>query len=159
MARATELYNFTQCSKELKICGLLGPGISLNRKNASVADTVSVCVPVGGGVNQYCHFVRSFVRSQEIGVGGTSSWRVCGLNPISSLAIVFEVANQVCVCVHMSLTMFMSCIATCCCYTASQCHPPRPAWCCPVHHFLPALLWTEESACHNSGQAVSQHSI
>ena len=28
-------------------------------------------------------------------MGGTSSWRVCGLNPMSSLAIVFEVANQV----------------------------------------------------------------
>lgn len=28
-------------------------------------------------------------------MGGTSSWRVCGLTPATSLAVVFEVANQV----------------------------------------------------------------
>ena len=60
-----------QCSKELKICGVIGPCISLNRKNASVSDN-------------------------EIGVGGTSAWRVCALDPSTSLAVLFEVANQVC---------------------------------------------------------------
>ena len=59
-----------QCSKELKICGVIGPCISLNRKNASVSDN-------------------------EIGVGGTSAWRVCALDPSTSLAVLFEVANQV----------------------------------------------------------------
>ena len=32
---------------------------------------------------------------QEIGVGGTSSWKVCGLDPSTSLAVSFEVSNQV----------------------------------------------------------------
>lgn len=59
-----------QCSKELKICGVIGPCISLNRKNAAVSDS-------------------------EIGVGGTSAWRICALDPSTSLCVVFEVANQV----------------------------------------------------------------
>ena len=32
---------------------------------------------------------------QEIGIGGTSAWRVCGIDPSTTLAIIFEVANQV----------------------------------------------------------------
>lgn len=58
-----------KCSRELKICGIIGPCISLNRRNPSVADT-------------------------EIGVGGTSAWRLCGIDPNTSLTVVFEVANQ-----------------------------------------------------------------
>ena len=59
-----------QCSKELKVCGVIGPCISLNRKNATVSDN-------------------------EVGVGGTSAWRICALDPTTSLTVVFEVANQV----------------------------------------------------------------
>lgn len=59
-----------QCSKELKISGVIGPCISLNRKNAAVSDS-------------------------EVGVGGTSAWRVCAIDPTTSLAVIFEVANQV----------------------------------------------------------------
>lgn len=49
---------------------MIGPCISLNRKNAAVSDS-------------------------EIGVGGTSAWRICALDPSTSLCVVFEVANQV----------------------------------------------------------------
>ena len=32
---------------------------------------------------------------QEIGVGGTSAWKICGLDPSTSLTMVMEVSNQV----------------------------------------------------------------
>jgi len=32
--------------------------------------------------------------AQEIGIGGTSSWKFCGLQPTTSAAIYFEVVNQ-----------------------------------------------------------------
>lgn len=32
---------------------------------------------------------------QEIGTGGTSQWKVCGLDPGTTLALYFEVVNQV----------------------------------------------------------------
>ena len=32
---------------------------------------------------------------QEIGVGGTAAWKVCGLDPSTTLAVSFEVSNQV----------------------------------------------------------------
>ena len=35
------------------------------------------------------------VAETEIGMGGTSAWRVCGLDPNMSLAFYFEVVNQV----------------------------------------------------------------
>ena len=96
-------------------------------------------------------------------MGGTSTWRVCGLNPSTSLAVVFEVANQVCGGVA---TFQRSSVVTaqgsrlhdyvlCVVSTASQCHPARAAWRRPVHHVLPALLGTEEGAGHYSGQTVS----
>lgn len=58
-----------KCSRELKIRGMLGPCISLNRTTAAVSD-------------------------DEVGVGGTSAWKICSLDPSTSLAIIFEVANQ-----------------------------------------------------------------
>lgn len=32
---------------------------------------------------------------QEIGTGGTCQWKICGLNPTTTLALYFEVVNQV----------------------------------------------------------------
>lgn len=57
-------------SKELKICGLIGPAISNQKKGPHVSDT-------------------------EIGLGGTSSWKFASLTPRSTAAVFFEVANQV----------------------------------------------------------------
>lgn len=56
-------------SKELKVCGLIGPAVSMNKKN-------------------------SFVSETEIGVGGTSSWRLCSISPRTTVGMYFEVANQ-----------------------------------------------------------------
>ncbi|KAJ1966274.1 GTPase-activating protein S23 [Dipsacomyces acuminosporus] len=58
-----------QTTKELKVCGLIGPGISANKKTAIVSDT-------------------------EIGIGNTSAWRLATLNPRTTVGIYFEVANQ-----------------------------------------------------------------
>lgn len=32
---------------------------------------------------------------QEIGNGGTCQWKMCGLDPMTTLALYFEVVNQV----------------------------------------------------------------
>ncbi|KAI9500626.1 GTPase-activating protein S23 [Coemansia spiralis] len=58
-----------QTTKELKVCGLVGPGISANKKTAIVSDT-------------------------EIGIGSTSAWRLAAVNPQTTVAVYFEVANQ-----------------------------------------------------------------
>ncbi|XP_033626935.1 protein transport protein Sec23A-like [Asterias rubens] len=56
-------------SRELKVSGAIGPCISTNVKGPCVSDT-------------------------EIGMGGTTQWRFCGLSPQSSVALFFEVVNQ-----------------------------------------------------------------
>jgi len=56
-------------SRELKICGAVGHLSSLGKKSPYVAET-------------------------EIGIGGTSAWRMCGLDTSSTYAFYFEVANQ-----------------------------------------------------------------
>lgn len=40
---------------------------------------------------------RSIIKIfiQEIGTGGTCQWKICGLNPTTTLALYFEVVNQV----------------------------------------------------------------
>ncbi|XP_045424215.1 protein transport protein Sec23A isoform X2 [Lemur catta] len=56
-------------SREIKISGAIGPCVSLNSKGPCVSEN-------------------------EIGTGGTCQWKICGLNPTTTLAIYFEVVNQ-----------------------------------------------------------------
>ncbi|KAL2401782.1 Protein transport protein sec23 [Exophiala dermatitidis] len=59
----------TITTKELKVTGLIGHAISQNKKSSSVGET-------------------------ECGIGNTSLWKMCGIDPTSSYGIYFEVANQ-----------------------------------------------------------------
>lgn len=56
-------------TKELKVTGLIGHAISLNKKSASVGET-------------------------ECGIGNTCSWKMCGIDPAASYGIYFEIAGQ-----------------------------------------------------------------
>ncbi|KAJ3354425.1 GTPase-activating protein S23 [Entophlyctis luteolus] len=58
-----------QTTKDLKVCGLLGPAISANKKSPCVGET-------------------------EIGIGGTNAWKLCGITPKTTVSVHFEVANQ-----------------------------------------------------------------
>ncbi|KAF2256663.1 transport protein-like protein sec23 [Trematosphaeria pertusa] len=56
-------------TKELKVTGLIGHAISMNKKSASVGET-------------------------ECGIGNTCSWKMCGIDPEASYGIYFEIASQ-----------------------------------------------------------------
>ena len=56
-------------TKELKVTGLIGHAISLNKKSSSVGET-------------------------ECGIGNTCAWKMCGIDPGSSYGVYFEIANQ-----------------------------------------------------------------
>ncbi|KAI9842346.1 MAG: GTPase-activating protein S23 [Thelocarpon superellum] len=56
-------------TKELKVTGLIGHAVSLNKKSASVGET-------------------------ECGIGNTCSWKMCGIDPAASYGIYFEIASQ-----------------------------------------------------------------
>ncbi|XP_042304216.1 protein transport protein Sec23A isoform X1 [Sceloporus undulatus] len=56
-------------SREIKISGAIGPCVSLNSKGPCVSEN-------------------------EIGTGGTCQWKICGLNPSTTLGLYFEVVNQ-----------------------------------------------------------------
>lgn len=56
-------------TKELKVTGLIGHAISLNKKSSSVGET-------------------------ECGIGNTCSWKMCGIDPTASYGLYFEIANQ-----------------------------------------------------------------
>lgn len=56
-------------TKELKVTGLIGHAVSLNKKSASVAEN-------------------------EVGIGNTCSWKMCGIDPAASYGIYFEIAGQ-----------------------------------------------------------------
>jgi protein transport protein SEC23 len=58
-----------QTTREFKVCGLIGPAISIGKKSQSVAET-------------------------EIGIGGTCAWKFCGVTPKTTAGIYFEVVNQ-----------------------------------------------------------------
>jgi len=59
-----------QTSPELKIAGVIGSCVSLGKKSNSVAET-------------------------EVGIGGTSAWKFCGISPSTTAAVYFEVVTQV----------------------------------------------------------------
>ncbi|RGP75001.1 transporter sec23 [Fusarium sporotrichioides] len=56
-------------TKELKVTGLIGHAVSLNKKSISVGES-------------------------ECGIGNTCSWKMCGIDPKSSYGIYFEIAGQ-----------------------------------------------------------------
>ncbi|OXV07242.1 hypothetical protein Egran_04993 [Elaphomyces granulatus] len=56
-------------TKELKVTGLIGHAVSLNKKSSSVGET-------------------------ECGIGNTCAWKMCGVDPAASYGIYFEIANQ-----------------------------------------------------------------
>ncbi|OLL24880.1 Protein transport protein SEC23 [Neolecta irregularis DAH-3] len=56
-------------TKELRVSGLIGHAVSLNKKTPMVGET-------------------------EIGVGGTCAWKMCGITPRCSYGVYFEVASQ-----------------------------------------------------------------
>ncbi|KAI8333859.1 protein transporter SEC23 [Chlamydoabsidia padenii] len=58
-----------QTSRELKVCGLIGHAVSGNKKSTQVGET-------------------------EIGIGNTSSWKMCSMTSKTTAGIYFEVVNQ-----------------------------------------------------------------
>jgi protein transport protein SEC23 len=56
-------------TKEIKVSGLIGHGISIANKSNYVGET-------------------------EIGIGGTSTWKMAGIMPRSSFGIYFEIVSQ-----------------------------------------------------------------
>jgi protein transport protein SEC23 len=55
-------------TKELKVTGLIGHAVSLNKKSTSVGET-------------------------ECGIGNTCSWKMCGIDPKASYGVYFEIAQ------------------------------------------------------------------
>lgn len=55
--------------------GAIGPCVSLNLKNQCVSD-------------------------QDLGMGGTASWKLCTLSPTTTLCLFFEIVSQVCYPTH-----------------------------------------------------------
>ncbi|XP_065882430.1 protein transport protein Sec23A-like [Dysidea avara] len=58
-----------KCSQQLRLCGACGPCVSTNRKGPQVSDN-------------------------EIGIGGTTAWKVCSLDTSTSMCFFLEVSNQ-----------------------------------------------------------------
>lgn len=56
-------------TKELKVTGLIGHAVSLNKKSSSVGET-------------------------ECGIGNTCSWKMCSIDPAASYGVYFEIASQ-----------------------------------------------------------------
>ena len=63
-------YNITQTSREIKVQGCIGCCSSLGTSSPVVSET-------------------------ELGIGGTSQWKMCGLSNTSTYAFYLEVVNQV----------------------------------------------------------------
>mmetsp|Transcript_16153 Transcript_16153/g.34976 ORF Transcript_16153/g.34976 Transcript_16153/m.34976 type:complete len:765 (-) Transcript_16153:369-2663(-) len=56
-------------SKDIKVAGMLGPAARMEKKSPHIADT-------------------------EVGLGGTTQWRMCGLDSETSLAVTFEITGS-----------------------------------------------------------------
>ena len=57
------------CSKDIKVCGLLGPASPLERKGPQVSD-------------------------QAVGLGGTTAWKLCTLASSTTVAVVFDIGER-----------------------------------------------------------------
>lgn len=50
---------------------------------------------------------NQFVSETELGVGGTAAWKIAGVYPNTTLAVFFDIVNQVII-----VTMILSCRLT-----------------------------------------------
>jgi len=57
-------------SREFKVAGMIGPVASLKKASPSVSDEI------------------------EVGIGGTCQWRMCSLDPSTTVSVYFEIVNQ-----------------------------------------------------------------
>jgi protein transport protein SEC23 len=67
-------------SRELKVCGAIGPCVSLGVKSGCVAET-------------------------EMGVGGTCQWKFCAIDPSTTVGMFFEIVNQVNIEVYIEIEL------------------------------------------------------
>ena len=56
-------------SKDVKVCGMLGPAARMEKKSPHISDT-------------------------EVGLGGTTQWRLCGMDSDTTPAVIFEIAGK-----------------------------------------------------------------
>lgn len=57
------------CSRDVKVCGALGPASGIERKSQLVSDT-------------------------QVGLSGTTCWKICSLAPNTTVAVVFDIVAQ-----------------------------------------------------------------
>lgn len=85
-----------QACRELKVCGAIGHCASLNKKGPSVAETE---IGLGNTTGLFDHIqphgffcfslIRFCLRSLYM-----LAWKMCSIDPTSTLALYFEVVNQ-----------------------------------------------------------------
>lgn len=75
-------------------------------------------------------------------MGGTSEWRICGLDPLTTLGVYFEVVNQVCFIVesHASVRVMLLTLSWdgICVYTAHIASTATNG-CNTVHYHVPSM--------------------
>eukprot|EP00890_Picochlorum_soloecismus_P005474 jgi/Picsp_1/5928/NSC_03285-R1_transport protein len=59
----------TFCSKDIKVCGALGPASGVEKKSNLISDTM-------------------------VGLGGTTTWKLCSLEPSTSIAVIYDIVAQ-----------------------------------------------------------------
>lgn len=108
-----------KCSRELKIEGGIGPCVSLNTKNASVSEN-------------------------EVGMGGTTQWKLCTISPNSTMAFFFEIVSQHAAPIPQGiLLLLINYLNFIFCYLRwSRLHP--------IHHSVSTFEWSEKNSRHNS---------
>ena len=112
-----------QTSRELRLSGAIGPCVSMDRKGPNISETVCCIEMFFSSGKELCflHSLHLFLlkwvwihmrsaRSvgferllywlilflfQEIGVGNTCAWKLCGLDSTTTVAFFFEIVNQV----------------------------------------------------------------
>jgi hypothetical protein len=117
-------------SREVKVCGAIGPCVGLAVKSGCVAET-------------------------EMGVGGTCQWKFPLLDPSTTLSLFFEIVNQVkdkdyilqdllkifklmILSILMSFNLWFFLLAR-------STNSSRRSWMHPVHNAVSTFEWTTES--------------
>jgi protein transport protein SEC23 len=78
-----------QVSKELRVCGAIGHVYSLAKKVS-----LDRCCPASDLPSFVFHQGPMVSTETEIGVGGTTTWRLPGLDQSTSVGVYLEVINQ-----------------------------------------------------------------
>lgn len=82
------------CSKDIKVQGIIGPCASLEKVSNKTVKGIDFSLSLLWSLSDDCLQKGPLCSDTAIGQGHTNAWKMCGLDKNTSICLVFEIAKR-----------------------------------------------------------------